>query len=202
MFSILYSVLLRPLPYPQPERLVSLAEKQVSAASRGPVSAANFYDWRDQSGVFSSVAAYAGWSLNMTGTDTPERLKGALVSPELFDVLGVLPVRGRTFMPDEDQSGKSDVAVVSSKLWDRVFGRKAQLGGQSVVLNGSRTSIIGIMPADFAFPSREIEIWVPLSDIRTSSGPRCLRQQELRSVAWGKVEKIDRFRFGREPRGS
>jgi putative ABC transport system permease protein len=163
MFSILYSVLLRPLPYPQPEKLVSLAEKHVSAASRGPVSAANFYDWRDQSGAFSSVAAYAGWSLNMTGTDTPERLKGALVSPELFDVLGVLPMRGRTFIPDEDQSGKSDVAVVSSKLWDRVFGPKAQLDGQSVVLNGSRTSIIGIMPADFAFPSREIEIWVPLS---------------------------------------
>ena len=163
MFSILYSMLLRPLPYPQPEKLVSLAEKHISAASRGPVSAANFYDWKDQSRAFSGVAAYAGWSLNMTGTDTPERLKGALVSPELFDVLGVLPVRGRTFMPDEDQSAKSDVAVVSSKLWDRVFGPKAQLDGQSVVLNGTRTSIIGIMPADFAFPSREIEVWVPLS---------------------------------------
>ena len=108
MFSILYSMLLRPLPYPQPEKLVSLAEKHISAASRGPVSAANFYDWKDQSRAFSSVAAYTGWSLNMTGTDTPERLKGALVSPELFDVLGVLPVRGRTFMPDEDQSAKVD----------------------------------------------------------------------------------------------
>jgi putative ABC transport system permease protein len=163
MFSILYSVLLRPLPFPQPEKLISLAEKHVSGASRGPVSAANFYDWRDQSGAFSGLAAYASWSLNMTGTDIPERLKGALVSPELFDVLGVLPVRGRSFMPDEDQTGKSDVAVVSSKLWDRVFGPNAQLHGQSVLLNGNRTSIIGIMPSDFAFPSREIEIWVPLS---------------------------------------
>ena len=75
MFSILYSMLLRPLPYPQPEELVSLAEKHISAASRGPVSAANFYDWKDQSRAFSSVAAYTGWSLNMTGTDTPERLR-------------------------------------------------------------------------------------------------------------------------------
>ena len=163
MFSIVDSVLLRPLPYPQPEDLVTLSEKQVSVSIRGPASPANFYDWRDQSSAFSGLAAYASWSLNMTGTGSPERVKGALVTPEFFDVLGVQPAQGRTFLRDEDQPEKSDVAVVSSKLWERVFGPTAHLDGQSMVLNGGRTSIIGIMPADFAFPSRETEIWIPLS---------------------------------------
>jgi putative ABC transport system permease protein len=156
-FCIIYSQVFKPLPYPEPKKLVALGEV------RGQVSAANFYDWQSQSDVFTAMAAYAPWPLNLTGVAEPERLKSALVTPEFFRVLDVSPARGRTFRTDEDQSGKSDVAVVSDSLFTRLFGSGTPLSGQTLTLNGSPTTIVGVMPKSFAFPDREIEIWVPLS---------------------------------------
>lgn len=164
IFSIVYVALLRPLPYPEPDRLVALSASNPQAGFlHGPASAADFYDWRAQNEVFSGATAYSGWSLNLTEVPMPERLSAALVSPEFFSVLGVAPVQGRGFFAHEDQPDGPSVAVVGERLWKRLFGNSAALNGQTLTLNGSRTTIVGVMPAGFAFPSRTVELWVPLS---------------------------------------
>jgi putative ABC transport system permease protein len=164
IFSIVYVALLRPLPYPEPDRLVALSASNPKAGFlHGPASAADFYDWRAQNEVFSTVTAYSGWSLNLTEVPMPERLSAALVSPEFFSVLGVAPAQGRGFLAHEDQPDAASVAVVSDRLWTRLFGDSAALAGQTLTLNGSRTTIVGVMPAGFGFPSTSVELWVPLS---------------------------------------
>jgi putative ABC transport system permease protein len=163
IFSVAYGVLLRPLPYPSPDKLVTLWESNHQKNSlQGQVSAANFYDWQRDNKVFSATTAYAEWRFNLTGVAEPESLSGALVTPDFFSVLGIKADQGRTFRPDEDQSGKDDVVVVSQALWSRIFGSTTALVGQTITLNRSVATVVGIMPADFAFPSRSTEIWVPL----------------------------------------
>ena len=163
IFSIAYAVLLRPLPYPSPEKILTLWESNLSqSSSRSQVSAANFYDWEASSKVFSAMSAYSGWRFNLTGVPQPENVSGALVTPDFFAVLGANPARGRTFRHDEDQPGKDEVAVVSQSLWNRVFGAGAVLSGQTVTLNQSVFRVVGILSPDFGFPSRTTEVWVPL----------------------------------------
>jgi predicted permease len=163
IFSVAYGVLLRPLPYPSPNQLVTLWESNHQKNSlQGQVSAANFYDWQRDNKVFLATAAYAEWRFNLTGVAEPESLSGTLVTPDFFSVLGIKADQGRTFRPDEDQSGKDDVVVVSRALWNRIFGPTTALVGQTMTLNQSVATVVGIMPADFAFPSRRTEIWVPL----------------------------------------
>src|SRR3954468_11551659 len=162
-FSVLYAAFWAPLPYPHSQELVVLSESNTKeGVLSGAVSAANFYDWKAQSQCFSAIAAYSNWAFNLTGTEQPERINGAIVSPEFFAALGAQPLQGRTFRPDEDEAGKSDVAVLSDRLWRRLFA-SAPLAGQTITLNGSKITVIGIMPATFAYPSRQAEVWVPLS---------------------------------------
>jgi predicted permease len=163
IFSVAYSVLLRPLPYPSPNKLVTLWESNLQQNTlRGLVSAANFYDWQRDNTVFSGSAAYAAWRFNLTGVAEPENIPGTLVTPDFFSVLGINALHGRTFRTDEDQPGKDDVVVVSQSLWNRVFGSTAKLSGQTLTLNRSVATVVGIMPPDFVYPSRTTEIWVPL----------------------------------------
>jgi putative ABC transport system permease protein len=163
IFSVAYNVLLRPLPYPSPEKLVTLWESNPQQnTNQGQVSAANYYDWESDNSVFASTAAYSAWRFNLTGVAEPENVSGALVTPRFFSVLGVQAPEGRTFRSDEDQSGKEEV-VVSQSLWNRVFGSAARLSGQTLTLNRSVFTVVGIMPPDFAYPSRKTELWVPLS---------------------------------------
>lgn len=163
IFSIAYAVLLRPLPYPSPERILTLWESNLSQSSpQGQVSAANFYDWEAGSNVFSAMSAYSGWRFNLTGVPQPENVSGALVTPDFFAVLGVNPAQGRSFRYDEDQPGKDEVAVVSQSLWNRVFGAGVTLTGQTVTLNQSVFTVVGILSPDFGFPSRTTDVWVPL----------------------------------------
>lgn len=163
IFSLAYAVLLRPLPYPSPEKILTLCESNPSQSSpQGQVSAANFYDWEAGSKVFSAMSAYSGWRFNLTGVPQPENVSGALVTPDFFAVLGVTPEQGRIFRHDEDQPGKDEVAVVSQSLWNRVFGAGAALSGQTVTLNQGVFTVVGILPVDFGFPSRTTEVWVPL----------------------------------------
>jgi len=162
-FSVLYSVLWKALPYPRPQELVSVAESNLrGGVVAGAVSAANFYDWQAQNQCFSGMAAYSDWNFNLTGVAEPERIHGTLVSAGFFSVLEATPEQGRTFRPDEDESGKSDVVVVSERFWRRSFGAAA-LANQTVVLNGSKLTVVGIMPAGFTYPNKDVEIWVPLS---------------------------------------
>ncbi len=162
IFSVVYGVLLRPLPYPAPGQLVTLQEKN-SKLEPGPVSAADFYDWQSQNRVFEAVAGYTQWRFNLTGVAEPEQVRGALVTSRFFTALGVAAKRGRTFLPDEDQPGKDPVVVVSERLWNRLFGAGAELRERSITLNGSPAAIVGIMPASFAFPSQDADLWVPLA---------------------------------------
>lgn len=162
-FSVLYTALWKPLPYPHPQELVTVSEvNQKEGVTAGAVSAANFYDWQSRSTSFSAVAAYASWSFNVTGTYEPERVGGALVSPDFFTVFGIQPIQGRLFRPHDDDPGKSNVVVMSERLWTTLFG-DSTLGDQEIVLNGTKMQVIGIAPSDFLFPSREAKLWVPLS---------------------------------------
>ena len=162
-FSVLYSALWASLPYHRPQELVSLAESNPKdGVVAGAVSAANFYDWQAQNQCFSGMAAYSEWNFNLTGVTEPERIHGAIVSADFFSVLEATPDQGRIFRPDEEETGKSDVVVVSDRFWRRIFGTAA-LASQAVTLNGSKMAVVGIMPGGFTYPNKEVEIWVPLS---------------------------------------
>jgi len=163
IFSAVDNVLLHSLPYPEPERLFAVWSRSAShGAEPMHVSAADFYDWQTQSHAFESLTAYANWPMNLTNIDEPRRLQTELVSANLFSTLGVHAQIGRTFVPDEDQEQKAPVVVISHHLW-REIGESPQVVGSQITLNGSEATVIGVMPADFAFPSREADAWVPLS---------------------------------------
>jgi putative ABC transport system permease protein len=165
IFGVMNALLLRPLPYPQGNQLITLWERNLPAGiPDGQVSAANFYDWQKQSNSsFSALTAYAEWPLNLSGAATPQRLSGVLVSPEFFSVLGVRPAQGRTFVAGEDDPANAGVAVVSDALWRSLFGEETRLTQQTITLDGQKTAIIGVMPPEFSFPSNTVQLWVPLA---------------------------------------
>ena len=163
VFSGVNHVLLQPLPYPQGGRLLAVWSRSIShGAEPMHVSAADFYDWREQSLAFQSLAAYANWPMNLTDVDEPRRLETQLVSANLFSTLGVTAQIGRTFLPDEDREQSPFVVVISHHLW-REMGESPRIVGRKLTLNGSPATVIGVMPAGFDFPSRETDAWVPLS---------------------------------------
>jgi putative ABC transport system permease protein len=163
IFSAVNQVLLSSLPYPQSARLFAVwSRSPFHGAEHMNVSAADFYDWRTQSHAFESLAAYASWPMNLTNVEEPRRLETQLVSANLFTTLGVNPQMGRTFLPDEDQEQSPAVVVISHHLW-RALGESRQMVGHQLTLNGSQATVIGVMPASFAFPSPEVDAWVPLS---------------------------------------
>ena len=147
MFSIVNAVLLRPLPYTQPERLLQLytSMPQFREAS---VSYPNFLDWRQRSGSFDLMAAYRGDTFNLTGQATPERLRGQMASAEIFPTLDVKPIVGRTFGVDEDRRGSAPVVVLTSNFWRTRFGGDPHVLGRSLTLNERLYTIIGVVPSD------------------------------------------------------
>jgi putative ABC transport system permease protein len=163
IFSTVNTVLLRSLPYPLPDRLFAVWSH---AASKGAtpmqVSAADFYDWQAQSHAFESLTAYASWPMNLTNIDEPRRLETQLVTANFFSTLGVPAQLGRTFALDEDREQSPFVVVISHHLW-RAIGESPQIVGRQLTLNGSPVTVIGVMPASFAFPSKETDAWVPLA---------------------------------------
>jgi putative ABC transport system permease protein len=160
MFSVLNTVLLRPLPYPNPDRLVQIWETD---ARRGDmhnvVSPYNFLDWRSQSQTFEQMATYEYSSVVLTGQKAPARLSALFVTASFFDVLKVSPLKGRAFLPDEDQPGKPRVAVLGYGAWQRHFGGDKDIVGKSVLLDDQSYSIVGVMPAGFGFPQEGTEVW-------------------------------------------
>jgi putative ABC transport system permease protein len=175
IFSVVNSVLLRPLPYPNAERLMTIWEDH--RARNGPVnewtSPPGFEDWRDQAKSFDHVVALQGWGPTLTGQGDPEQLVGALVSHDTFATLGVTPALGRTFRPEEDQRGVESVVIISDGLWRRRFGADPSLVGKKISLNGESRMVIGVMPAGFKFPIiAGADIWRP---IQPALGPGCQR---------------------------
>ena len=161
-FSMADHVLLRPLPFHEPDRLVRVWEDQ---SFRGypqlEVSPANFRDWQHMSHSFASLAAYADSAVNMLGQGSPERLASANVTANLFDTLGVSPALGRSFTADDDRAGAAGTVILSHRLWQSHFGGDPRVVGRTIVLNDERFAVIGVMRADFEFPSRETTLWVP-----------------------------------------
>ncbi|HEY0510457.1 MAG TPA: ABC transporter permease, partial [Thermoanaerobaculia bacterium] len=163
IFSLVSGILLKPLPYPQPDRLVRLLQSYPEKGlDTWRLSQASFALYREQNHFFSSVAAYASSGANLTGRERPERLQAAKVTADFFKVLSKPPLLGRTFVPGEDTPGKNTVCVLSYGLWQRYFSGNPGVIGKSLTLDNSSVEVVGVMPADFKFPTSETEIWIPL----------------------------------------
>jgi putative ABC transport system permease protein len=160
IFSVVNGVLLRRLPYADPDRLVMVREDP-GGSPRNFVNPRNFADWSEQNQSFEQVAAINVGNVNLTGRGEPERLISAGVSASFFSILRANAAHGRVFLPHEDKPGGASVAVISHGLWVHGFGADHNLVGQSIELNGERVTVIGVMPANFHFPSAA-EIWRPL----------------------------------------
>lgn len=165
VFSVIYAVLIRPLPYGHPSRLVELFQSKApnDQATADPVAPANFTDWREQNRVFSGLVAACGFTYNLTGIGEPENLNGFAISAGYFSVLDVKPILGRDFLPREDSFSAQHVAILSHDLWSGKFHSDPAIVGKSISLNGDPFYVVGVMPAGFIFPHDEYaEIWVPL----------------------------------------
>jgi predicted permease len=160
IFSVVYGVLLRPLPYSDPARLVVVLERSLRHGGNVPVAPANFFDWRAGSRAFESMAAAELWGANLTGGDRTEQVVGLRVSPELFHVLGVLPALGRTLA-----AGDERCVVLSDGLWRRRFGADPGVVGRTITCNGAGHVVLGVMPPSFYFApfwATKAEMWTPL----------------------------------------
>jgi putative ABC transport system permease protein len=162
MFSVVNGVLLKPLPFPQADTLVRVHEV-VPQYGRFSVAPATFLDWRAQNTSFERIAAYGTTSGTFAWSDGPERLQGANVSWDLFDLLGVRPVLGAGFAADQDKPGAASVIMLSHGLWERRFASDPAVVGTPVTVNGVAATIVGVMPASFYFPSRTAEFWRPFA---------------------------------------
>ncbi|HEV2764951.1 MAG TPA: ABC transporter permease, partial [Pyrinomonadaceae bacterium] len=162
LFSLVNSVLLNPLPYADPERLVFVAERREGEFYDG-VSYDDYKDFRDQTNSFAQLAAVSPqWTLTMTGVNEPVNLRGLYASSNLFAALGVAPAAGRAFAAEEDRPNAGRVVVIGDGLWRRQFGGDPAVLGRSLTLDGQPHEIIGVMPAGFQFLA-EADLWVPLA---------------------------------------
>jgi putative ABC transport system permease protein len=171
IFSVINAVVINPLPYKEPDRLLQFWEKNpLKNWTQETVAPANLFDWQEQSQSFTEIAAYMGSDkkgpglagLQLNTGDEPERLQGLYVTGNLFSVLGSNPLIGRPLTEEETWQGKSAVVVLSHGLWQRRFGSDPNIIGQKIMLNERSREIIGVMPPDFYFPSKEAELWLPM----------------------------------------
>jgi putative ABC transport system permease protein len=162
IFSVINTVLLAPLPYRDPGRLVTIYHNYPSLKLEAPVSIPGFRDYRDRTRSFNGVAVEAGWNVNLTGVAEPQRLGGTRVSGDFFSTLGVAPMLGRAVTAADDQVGREHVVVLSYGLWQRLYGGRTDIIGQSVSLNGESYQVLGVMPRTFVDPwNPPTEIWSP-----------------------------------------
>ena len=185
IFSVLHAVVLKPLPYPAPEQLVMLWEKEKDG-SRSNVGYPTFYDWRSQSRSFDAMAAMSSWTPTLSGSSgEPESLEGASVTADFFRVLGVRPFLGRDFTADDDRPNQPRIAIISYGLWQRRFGSDPNLIGKPILLAGVERTVVGIMPPDFqsllSSQKTPIEIWRPLA-YQGEQPPACRGCRHLRAV--------------------
>ncbi len=156
IFSVVNALLLRPLPYADPDRLVMVSVGGHEA------SAADFFDWKAQSQSLESLSAVSYWSANLGGVEVPERLQGFLVTADLFPMIGVRPALGRTFLPEEMQKGHDGVVVLSYGVWQRVFNADPSVVGKTLTINARSRTVVGVMPQGFQFYDKA-EAWAPLA---------------------------------------
>src|SRR5262245_61202460 len=161
IFSVVNAVLLRSLPYRDPDRLMTLSYYRARALNDF-ATAAEFLEWRDQAKSFEQIAACRFDTADLTGSGEPERLNAGFASADLFATLGVAPAIGRSFTPEEDTPGGAQAVILSDELWRRRFGADPQLIGRSLTLEGRSRTVIGVMPHGFRFLD-EAELWLPLA---------------------------------------
>jgi putative ABC transport system permease protein len=163
IFSLVRAVVLRPLPFPDPDRLVLLWDDLT--ARRGPdrvnPTPADFVAWKEQSRSFSDMAAFIPETYNLTGTGEPEKLSGVRTTANVFALLGMQPVLGRTLDPADERPDAAPVVVVSERLWRARFGADLNLIGRTIALNGMNHTVVGVVLPDFQYPDREAVVWVP-----------------------------------------
>jgi len=174
MFSVIDAVMLRPLPFPQPERLVSVTEVDQRRGDAGSSSVAwpNFFDWRSRSRTFERMAAYHERAFTVVVGGRPVHAPGAIVSADFFSTLGVQPVLGRGFRSDEERAG-SDVVVISDSLWRSEFGAAPTVVGSVTTINSRPFTIVGVMPAGFRFPISvpAAQLWVTCAEEARTEAP-------------------------------
>ena len=166
IFSVVNAVLLRPLPFPEPDSLVALFETDLQRGQqRGSHSYPNFFDLHTQNTVFEQVACYHGSSFIMTGRGEPAKLEGAVVSADLFPLLRVPPAFGRTFVPDEDKPSNNRVAILSHKFFQTRFGGDPSIINQTITLDSRSFTVVGVMPPGFEFPIQNdpVELWTTIA---------------------------------------
>lgn len=176
IFSLVDGILLRPLQYEQPDRLVRLIQSQPQLGlDTWNLSQASFAALRDNTHSLEAVAAYSTSGANLTGDGDPERISLGTVSADFFKVLGLPPVLGRAFRAGEDTPGNNGVCVISFGFWQRRFAGDPDIVGRSLNLNGAAIEVVGVMPAGLSFPRPETEIWIPLALNPTRTAPYFLR---------------------------
>jgi predicted permease len=170
LFSIVNGVLLNPLPYPQPDQIVTLHESKANFQS-GSISYPNFRDWQKENQTFSSMALIRRNGFTMTGTGTAERVNGMFITSDLFSVLGVTPVAGRTFQPGEDEIGRAPIVIISEGFWKRKLGGTPDALGKSLTLDGRDYTIVGVIPANFDVYLRNTNLTDVYAPIGQSNNP-------------------------------
>ncbi len=162
IFGVINAVVLDPLPYKDPDRLVRLWESNLKQNQpESPVSVPNYQDWQRQQSAFEELAALEMATYNITGSGEAQRVASARITANLVPMLGVGPALGRSFLPEEEKAGNNRVALLSDGLWQRQFGGDRSIVNQTILLNGESYTVVGVMPPGFQFPGNR-EMWVPL----------------------------------------
>jgi len=164
IFSVVNGVLFNPLPYPHPEQLVTLSESKPNFAT-GSISLPNFLDWQRENHTFSGMAMSRGYLVNLTGRGEPEQLRARFITSDLFSVLGVTPLLGRVFAPGEDRIGGAPIALISEGLWRRKLAASPSALGQTVALDGTGYTVVGVIPASFKLTLgsfNSIDVYLPV----------------------------------------
>ncbi|HTU45007.1 MAG TPA: ABC transporter permease [Bryobacteraceae bacterium] len=170
IFSVVDNVLLRPLPYPQPDRLVRVWENNLAKGfSRNVVNPFNFLDWRERNHSFTHMAAIEGGNVTITGVGDPVAVPAMQVSPEFFSILGVPAYLGRTFLPEEGKPMPVGSVILSYEFWQSRFAGDRKVLGKTVVIEGEKNTIVGIMPRGFSFPNIQADMWMPFPITRTKA---------------------------------
>ena len=175
VFSLVNALLIRPLPFQQPERLALILQHfHAQGLDNIPMSAPEFVDYQQRVGSFEKIGAFTTANYNLASADQPERFAAAVTTSGVFDTLGVTPLRGRTFTPEECQPGHDDVVIISARLWERRFDSDPNIIGKLILLDGRSRTVVGVMPESFDFPiqlynvaaasfSERAELWTPLA---------------------------------------
>ena len=164
IFSVTDALLLRPLPYADPESLVMVWESRPKqGVTENVVAAADLKDWKEQNQTFEQLAAYKGETFSLTDIDLPTQIYGGSVSANFFTLLGVRPVLGRTFNAEEEMPGNERVVLMSYGLWQKWFGSDPGIINRTIRLNEVSYTVIGVLPPEFEFLHRELQLWAPLA---------------------------------------